>query len=175
MTELISAVVGAFVGGIVAFAASWWLLHRDQKRLRGNLATALLVELRSAEHMLNLFAADLENSTGDFQITHFERLDEPLLLFDRDAIFRVIDFRNRLQEIRNLRLRFAESKSEARRHRLHNKIVFAAESVSSLVVALERNGGITPTPDPYTEATEYRPMPQRSFDYGPPSKQLPPA
>ena len=174
-SEMLAAVVGALIGGIVAFGASWWLVHRDQKRTRNRLATALLVELRSAEHMLNLFATDLDNGTGDFQITHFDRLDEPLLLFDPDAIFRVIDFKNRLQEIRQLRARLSEEKSEARKHRLHSKLVFAAPTVSSLKLAMERNGGLTPPADEYSEAKTYLEMPPRAFQYGPSPKQIPSA
>ena len=136
--EVVAALIGAVVGGIVALFAGFYKDYQDRTRRRRTLATVLLCELRSADASLrSLHGALLESRTGmlptkAFQV--FESKDLSLELFEPATARLILDFATKLSGVRDLL-------DDHREGRVHN----ASAHRSILLALVAGSVGLAPT------------------------------
>jgi hypothetical protein len=91
MKELLFALLGA------ALAYGVWFLQRrhEKAELRTNMATALLIELKSMDWVLRTIHADANAavSSGELPMPILLRIDPDVLRFSPQTVFELLTFR----------------------------------------------------------------------------------
>ena len=145
MREILGSISGAFLVYLV------WLRKRaiERAEVRQNLATALLVELKSMDWVLRSIYGDTSAalSRGELPMPLLERLDNELLGFEPQTVFELLTFRGFCESVRILRTRAQhmapELVDDARHRRVRNTAGFAIQLLPDLKKKLEAEGGLT--------------------------------
>jgi hypothetical protein len=144
MWEILASILGAF---LVYFV---WLRQRAIERAerRQNLATALLIELKSMDWVLRSIYRDEKAalSLGELPMPLLARLDDGVLGFEPQTVFELLSFRGYCEGVRILRARAQgmakELVDDARHRHVQSTAGLALQLLPEIKLRLEAEGGV---------------------------------
>ena len=166
--QSVSGVLTLILGALIGFSLTGLQQMLDRRRRRKSLASALLIELRSLEHIITLRYEDEDaaGSRGTIPTTVFDQFSSDLLLFRHDHLYRLLHFYGFASDIRKhletarARLANGEELEKTTHDRVRLKAYFALATIGRAKEALEAEGGV---------------LPERLADHGKVVRGLPPA